>query len=185
MGQRLGSFIGAIAGLLFVLLNAGPLGSPASVVLRVVGVAAFVLAVWYAVVRTRSWPPDPHLDTAAVRTYWICVIAETLAIPLGVLVLVRVLDQPDLTPAWVVFVVGAHFLPFARAFGVELFTLLAWALIAVAVIGALVTALGAPLGAAAAGVLAGFLLLAFAVAGAALRGRTVRLSRPAASTIRS
>ena len=184
MGQRLGSLIGAVGGLLFVLLNAGPLASPVAVALRLAGAAVFVVAVWYAVIRTRSWPPDPQPDTAALRTYWICVIAEALAIPLGALVLIRVLKQPDLTPAWVVLVVGAHFLPFAKAFRVGLFALLAWALVVVAVIGGLVTALGAPIGATAAGVVAGFLLLAFAVAGATLRDRTVRPSQPAASTPR-
>ncbi len=181
MGQRLGSLIGAVGGLLFVLLNAGPLGSPTSTALRLAGAVGFVVAVWYAVIRTRSWTPDPRPGTAALRIYWLCVIGEALAIPIGVLVLVR-LNQPTLTPAWVVLVVGAHFLPFARAFRVPLFTLLAWSLIVVAVIGGLVTAMGAARGATTAGVIAGFLLLAFAVAGATLRGRTGQAFPRAAST---
>lgn len=41
VGQRLGSLIVAVGGLLFVLVNAGSLGAMVSAVLRVVAVVAF------------------------------------------------------------------------------------------------------------------------------------------------
>lgn len=166
VGQRLGSMIGAIGGVAFVLMNAGALGSPLGSVSRVVGVVVFAFAFWYAVIRTRNHPTRPRPPAEALRVYWICVVAEVVAIPLGNQVLVRVFDRPDLTPVWVVFVVGAHFLPFARAFRVPLFTGLGVALIVVALIGGLATVTISPLGAPLAGVVAGFVLLAFAVLGA-------------------
>lgn len=166
VGQRLGSMIGAVGGVLFVLLNAGALGSQVGVVLRVVGVVVFVTTVWYAVIRTRKRPSGSRRPTGALlRVYWICVAAEAVAIPVGVLVLNRVLGRPDLTPAWVVLVVGAHFLPFARVFRVPLMTPLGVVLCVVAAIGGLVTLLITPLGGRLAAVTAGFVMLAFAVMG--------------------
>lgn len=166
MGQRLGSMIGAIGGVVFVLVNAGALGSPVSIVLRIVGVVVFVATIWYAVIRTRNHPPGPRPPAEALRVYRLCVVAEVVAIPVGAQVLVRMFDRPDLTLVWVVFVVGVHFLPFARAFRVPLFTGLGAALVAVAVIGGLVTVTISPAGAPLAGVTAGFVLLAFAFVGA-------------------
>lgn len=157
--------IGAIGGAVFVLVNAGALGSPVSIVLRIVGMVVFVATLWYAVIRTRSHPTGPRPPATALRVYWLCVVAEVVSIPVGAQILVRVFDRPDLTLVWVVLVVGVHFLPFARAFRVPLFTGLGAALVAVAVIGGLVT-MTSPVGAPLAGVTAGFVLLAFAIVGA-------------------
>lgn len=169
MGQRLGSLIAAIGGIVLVLVNSGPLGTPISIVLRVLGVALFAAAVWYAIIRTRNRPAGSMPPRSALRTYWLCVIAEVVAIPVGAQLLIRVFDRSDVVLVWVVFVVGAHFLPFARAFQVPLFTPLAVGLMVVAVIGAVITLLTSPLGAPAAGVTAGFLLLIFAARGGSER----------------
>ncbi len=160
--------IGAIGGVLFVVLNAGPLGSPTSTVLRVVGVVAFALVVWFSVLRPASHRPGPSPSRTALRTYGFCVVGEVVAIVLGAQVLVRLLHSPELVLPWVVLVVGVHFVPFARAFRVPLFAVLGWTLIAVAVVGGVLTvALGAAAAVPAAltGVVAGFVLLAFAGAG--------------------
>lgn len=170
MGQRLGAMIGAVGGLLCVLLNGGALPAPYDLVVWLVGIGVFVAVVWYAVVRTRSLAAGPAPAAQAVRIYWLCVIAELIAIPVGSQVLVRGLDRPVLVPVWVVFVVGVHFLSFARAFGVALFTVLGAALIIVAIAALQV----GPPGAAGAGVAAGALLLTFAVVGAVQQGRLVR-----------
>ena len=166
MGQRIGSLIGALGGLVFVILNASALSSEISIVLRIVAVVVFAVTIWYAVIRRRNEQTEQRPPASALRVYWICVAAEVAAIPLGAQVLMRVFKQPDLTPVWVVFVVGVHFLPFARAFQVPLFAALGAALVVVAVIGGLVTVAVSPLGASWAGVVAGFVLLAFAVLGA-------------------
>lgn len=165
MGQRLGSTIGATGGVTFVLVNAGSLSDIASVVLRIVGIASFGLVVWYAVIRTRNWPAGPLPSAPAMRMYWACVAAEVLAIVLGAQVLIRVLGEPDLILDWVVLVVGLHFLPFAQAFRLPIFTVLGALLIAVALVGGLVTITVSPTGSTWAGVTAGFLLLTFAALG--------------------
>jgi hypothetical protein len=157
----LGSVIGAVAGLVFVLANAGEL--PAAAAFRVAGVIAFVLVI--VVLRRGPAPEPPQPSRTALRTYLLCVAGEVVAIPVGALV-IRGLDGPsELVVVWVVFVVGVHFLPFARAFGLPVFGVLAWTLIVLAVAGgALTLAVDASAGPWTA-VAAGFVLLGFAAAG--------------------
>jgi hypothetical protein len=157
--------IGAIAGLVFVLVNAGGFAGPVDVVLRVLGVAAFAAVTWFGVLRPAAGRPGPEPAPGVLRTYLICVAGEVVAIPLGALLLNRVLDRPQLTPAWVVLVVGVHFLPFARAFQVPLFRALGWTLIGVAVLGGALALTLTPLAVPGAAVAAGFVLLGFAALG--------------------
>ena len=164
-GPRLGSLIGAIAGLVFVLVNAGPFAAPVDVALRVLGVAAFAVVGWYAVLRRAAGRPGPEPSRGALRTYVICVAGEVVAIPLGAQLLIRVMDRPQLTPAWVVLVVGVHFLPFAAAFRVPWFRTLGWTLVGLALVGAALALTLAPLAVPAAAVAAGFVLLGFAALG--------------------
>jgi hypothetical protein len=173
VGPRIGSLIGAVGGLVFILINAGALGQPASSAIRLSGIAIFAGVLWYAVIRTRRWPSGPRPTATSFRIYWVSVIGEVIAIPVGAQVLVR-LHQSVLTPTWVVFVVGVHFLPFARAFATSLFTGLGIALITVAVIGGAAALKVGPRGAAWAGVVAGAVLLAFAAVAAQQQGRHVR-----------
>lgn len=168
MGQRVGSMIGAIGGLVFVLVNAGPLGAPLSLVLRVLGGLVFVSTVWFAVIRSRSVDSGPP-PRSAMRVYAISVVAELVAIVVGAQILVRVLHRPELSLVWVVFVVGVHFIPFSRAFGLARFAVLGVALMVTALIGGLITVLVTPLGSPWTGVVAGFVLLGFAIGAAALR----------------
>jgi hypothetical protein len=156
-----GSVIGAIAGLVFVLANAGEL--PAAAAFRTAGVVAFVLVVVVVLRGPRAEPPRP--SRGALRTYVLCVAAELVAVPVGALV-IRTLDgPPELVVVWVVLVVGVHFLPFAWAFGLPVFGVLARTLIALALVGgALTLAVDAGAGPWTA-VAAGFVLLGFAATG--------------------
>ena len=168
----LGSVIGAVAGLVFVLANAGDL--PAATVWRVAGGLAFVLVI--VALRRGPVAEPPRPSRTALRTYGLCVLGEVLAIPVGALV-IRALDGPaELVVVWVVFVVGVHFLPFARAFGLPVFDLLAGTLIVLAVVGGVLTlavdAVAGPWTA----VLAGFALLAFAGLGPRLAAAGKKLS---------
>lgn len=172
MGQRLGSLIGAIGGMMFVLINAGALGSPLSVVLRVLEALLLLATIWCAVVRSRGATDDGPPSRSALRTYWICVAAEVVAIIAGAQVFIRVLGRPELSLVWVVFVLGVHFVPFAWAFGFTRFAVLGVVLMAVAVVGGLVTVLVTPLGSPVTGVVAGIVLLGFAL-GAGLVGPRV------------
>lgn len=168
MGQRIGSMIGAIGGLVFVLVNAGPLGTALSLVLRVLGGLVFVATVWFAVIRSRTVDSGPP-PRSAMREYAISVVAELVAIVVGAQILVRVLHRPELSLVWVVFVVGVHFIPFSRAFGLARFAVLGVALMVMALIGGLITVLVTPLGSPWTGVVAGLVLLGFAIGAAALR----------------
>ncbi len=96
-----------------------------------------------------------------------------VALPVGAAVITNVLDEPDAVPVWVVFVVGAHFLPFARAFHLPVFLWLSLSLVVVSVVGA-VLSLAFDSGAAAGwtAVAAGFVLLGFSAVGP-------RLAQPA------
>lgn len=162
---RTGSLIGAIGGVLFVVLNAGALGAPTSLVLRVIGVAAFAFVLWWSVLRPGAPRPGPRPSRTALRTYLLCVAGEVVAIPAGAQLLVRVVHRPELVLPWVVLVLGVHFLPFARTFRVPLFAALAWALVALGLLGGVLAVVTGPVAAAVTAVLAGFVLLAFAAAG--------------------
>ena len=164
-GPRTGSLVGAIGGVLFVLLNAGSAGGPAGVVLRVAGVAGFAFVLWFSVLRPAARRPGPAPAPRALRTYLVCVAGEVVAIPLGAQVLTRLADRPGLVLPWVVVVVGIHFVPFAHAFGVRLFAVLGGTLVAVGVLGGALALAVDPRAAALSGVVAGFVLLAFAAAG--------------------
>ncbi len=163
-GSKIGSWVGVVAGLVFVTVNAGGLPDPWPVVLRIAGVVA-AAAVAVVIVRARvvdATPPSPR----AIRIYGWCVTAMVVAIPVGASLLNGPIDAPELTVVWVVAVVGAHFLPFAAAFDAPVFRPLALALLAVAAAGAATTLVtGGEEPAAATAVTAGFVLLGFAALG--------------------
>lgn len=124
------------------------------------------LAVIAVTIRSGSrTPAGPPPDRRAWRVYLVCMVAMVAAFPLGSLVLTRVFERPVLVLPWVVLVVGAHFLPFAAAFQAGIFRTMAWTLIAIALIGGLVTVLVDPVASPLTGVVAGFALLAFGAAG--------------------
>lgn len=159
-GRALGSTVGAVGGLVFVLVNAGAL--PAALLLRLLAAVLFAATVLLAL-RVRDPGPPPSRE--ALRVYGFCVLAEVLAIPVGAAVL-RALDRSELVLVWVVLVLGVHFVPFARAFAAPVFALLGWALVAVAVVGGVVTlATGDADVAPATATVAGFVLLAFSLYG--------------------
>ncbi|GAA2332178.1 hypothetical protein GCM10009854_04230 [Saccharopolyspora halophila] len=153
------ALVGIVFGAVFVLVNAGGLPGPWDGVARIAGVCLIVTAAWRGLIRARpledTWP-------GSARAYWIAVGVEIVAIPAGAVVLNRVLELPDLVVLWVVFVVGAHFLP-ARMFAIGRYAELGVVLMLLAV-GSAAAHLAAglswvpSLGA----VLAGMVLLAFA-----------------------
>ncbi len=168
-GARIGSLIGSIGGLVFVLINAGSLAAPLDTVLRVLGGLAFAAVVWFAVARPRAGvaPAGPP-SRRAIRVYGTSVTAMALAIPVGAGLINNVLHRPELTVPWVVLAVGLHFLPFASAFDAPVFARLAWTMAAVAVAGAALSLAVGATGAAWTGVLAGFVLLGFSASGPGL-----------------
>ncbi|MEO6604789.1 MAG: hypothetical protein ABIN55_04175 [Aeromicrobium sp.] len=173
-GPQLGSLIGAVAGALFIVINAGGTGSAGPI--RIVGIALFLAAVFWGVVRAPEASPA-QLSSDAGRIYRLSVVAEIVAIPLGAAVINNVLDRPELTVLWVVAVVGLHFLPFARAFDTTMYAWLGWAMIAIATCGIAATlATGRDSTAAWFAVTAGIVVLGFCVVGPRLAATTARRS---------
>ncbi|KQZ67033.1 hypothetical protein [Nocardioides sp. Root151] len=170
-GRQIGGLIGAGGGLVFVLANAGEL--PGATALRVVGVACFVVLVAWLVVRTPAAPPTP--TPAALRIYWTCVLGELVAIPAGAAVL-RQLGHAELVPAWVLLVVGTHFVPFAQAFRLPLFARLGLVLIAIALAGMASSLAGVDDAVPLAAVAAGFVLFAAVAVGSLQREATAVVS---------
>ncbi len=173
--RPIGSAVGAIAGLVFVLINAGTV--PAPLFWRLVAAVAFVAIIWFVVVRGPDVVQTPP-DRSALRTYGFSVMAMVVAIPLGARILSQTLDRPDAVLVWVVFVVGVHFLPFAHAFHLPIFRWLAASMIVVSAIGAVgVLISDSAVAAGWTGVAAGFVLMFFSAVGP-------RLSRVDSSGVR-
>lgn len=152
------SAVCVIFGLVFVLVNAGGLPGPWDVAARVAGLL-LLLAAAGGILRSHA---SSESWSGSAKAYWVAVALEIVAIPVGATLLTRVLDQPDLVVLWVVFVVGAHFVP-ARSFGIGRYTVLGIVLMLLAVAGAatyLVTDLSCVPSAGA--VMAGMALLGFA-----------------------
>jgi uncharacterized protein DUF7010 len=175
-GAQLGSLIGAIAGLLFILVNAG--GTGAGGPIRAGGVVLFLAALWWGVARVPPSAPA-SLSERAGRIYWLSVGAEVVSIPLGAAVINNVLDRPELTVLWVVAVVGVHFLPFSQAFGARMYAWLGTAMILLALAGAIVTvAAGSDSAPSWFAVMAGVVLLGFCVAGPRLAAAAPTSAHP-------
>ncbi|CAN5603174.1 hypothetical protein BH11ACT8_BH11ACT8_11930 [soil metagenome] len=170
--------IGATFGLVFVLVNAGTVDTPWSWVLRALGVVAFAGVMW------RAWS---HADVAvqprpsALRVYWASVALEVVALIAGTRLLAAH-GHGEYGVAWVAFVVGFHFLPFAWAFRVPSFLGLGLVLMALGVLGAVLGLAGAGDGAiaVAAGVGSGFVLVAWAAGPGATGSASSRPGAPGA-----
>jgi hypothetical protein len=181
--EKLGSLVGAVFGLVFVVVNAGTLPTVIGTVLRALAVVAF-LVVLDALRRPRR--PRRTVASAAGRPggggfgtgYWLVVAAEVVSIAVGVRVLGGPLDTPDARVAWVAFVVGVHFVALAVVWAESVFHWLGGSMAACGVLGLTLAFAGAPHAAVASigGVLPGALLLAFAVWGATV-GTDSRRSR--------
>jgi hypothetical protein len=163
--DRIGSFIGAIGGLAFVQANAAAFPYGVALALRVAAVVAFV-AVLRALHRVQR--PAP-VRTGPPRSlgvgYGGIVVAEVLAIVIGLRLLSGPLDTPAAAPAWIALVVGAHFVALAVLLRQPTLTRLGCAIAVCGVAGLVVAVLGTAdaLVAAVAGVVPGALLLAAAV----------------------
>ena len=143
-----------------MLVNAGRLGEPTAMTVRVAAAVFFVAALWFGVLKAPA-APDVKPGRAAMRVYWMSVLFEVIAIPLGAAVINFGLGMPEVVVVWVVFVVGVHFQPFARAFGLPMFAVLSRTLTGLAAVGAVLTVLSSPVFAAWTAVLAGVVLLGF------------------------
>lgn len=124
-GQRLGSLIGGIFGLIYVEVNAGSLPGPWGTALRIAaGVAVAGLAALLALARGPRAPVRQGVGGGFGGSYWLVVAAEVAAIPAGAALLNGPAGLPRAVVAWVSVVVGVHFLVLARIWRLPLFRLL-------------------------------------------------------------
>ncbi len=163
-GQRIGSLIAATFGLIYVLVNAGPLSAPWTLTLRVLAAVAFVavlVATFHAGVPSRDGGGQQRRLFG--RGYWFVVAAEFVALYLGVRVLSGPLDTPQAGVAWVSLVVGVHFFALAVVFGQRFFHSLGGVITACGVIGLVLATTGGSEATISlvAGVLPGAVLLGF------------------------
>jgi len=161
VATRLPPLIAIGFGLAFVLINAPSLPHPWPSWARLGAIAvAVVLAAW---VLLRPVRPAPRPGRHAMVVYWRWVAIEAAAIFVGARSLMW-LDAKEFGVIWVIAVVGVHFIPFARAFHRPSYRVLGGLLIALAAVGAVLTARWGATGSALAGVLAGAVLLVVAAA---------------------
>lgn len=183
-GQAVGSFIGALFGLVYVVVNSGPLPAAAQWPLRALGVLGFVGAVSAVLSRRGRSPshPDSSAPQARVfsRSYWLVVLAEAVALFGGVRVLSGPLALPEAGVAWVSLVVGVHFFALALVFGQRFFHLLGAVIATCGAVGFGLVLAGAREASVSlvGGVLPGVTLLAFAWWGAARIPRTSHVDTP-------
>lgn len=175
-GARLGTLIGSIGGLAFAAGNAGGLPQPLPWLAPAVAVALLVAVLVWRIVSGRLGDPRPPSEDA-FRVYWISVGLMVLSFIVGAQLLMRVFDATYLTPAWVAFAVGAHFVPFARTFGAPVFAVLGVAMMAETVVGGALAVLVDERFAAAAAVAVGLTMLGCMLAGPDL-GRSLAKARP-------
>lgn len=183
--QKLGSVIGSVFGLVFVLVNTGSLPTLSAMLLRVLGIAAFVAVV------VASRRPDPVTrpgpeGSGFGRGYWFVVALEVVAIFAGLALLNGPLDMPKAGVAWVAVVVGAHFFGLAAVWHRALFSWLGAPMLLCGVVGLVLAAAGARQAAVdlVGGVLPGFLLLGFGLWGSTRAGSPAAAS-PSPSGARS
>ncbi|MEP6561989.1 MAG: hypothetical protein ABJD68_13065 [Nakamurella sp.] len=150
-GQKVGSTIAAVFGVIFVLLNTGELPSVIGWTLRAIALIAFA-SVLFAVLRADRKSPASVRDAAGAATqgaspfgwaYWLVVVAEVVALFGGVRLLTGPLGQPNGGVAWVSFVVGVHFFALAALFHAPFFNWLGAAVTMCGVVGLILVFAGA------------------------------------------
>ncbi|MFI6029917.1 hypothetical protein [Amycolatopsis magusensis] len=137
----LGGLIAAVFGTVFVMVNANePLNPTVGLIVRVLAglaLASFLIMGVLALRRGLAAPPSAEAKGATwfgVR-YWLVVVGELVLFAAGSAVL-RLLDAPPQTGvAWVAFVVGIHFIPFASIWHERSILVPAYVLTALGVLG--------------------------------------------------
>jgi hypothetical protein len=178
VGVKIGAAVAAICGLDFIHGAAEGLPGGMQAALRGLGVVACIGVVALTMLRRGgNLRSGPSLGVRTWLVYWAMVVFELLVLRVGSSALIQA-DHAELCIALSALIVGAHFLPFAKAFGFSDFKPLAWALIALGLIGgglSLVVGSGAGVVVAGvAGVLSGVVMFAFSLR----LGRTIATVRP-------
>jgi hypothetical protein len=158
--RRWGAVIGVAGGLLFVFSYSPALGTPSSIIAKVAAVGLALAVLLGHFVRPRSLGAFREPTRTALLVYVACVAGELAAIAGGSRLLTT-LGHDQLRPALIASIVGAHFIPFAWAFGERMFTHLGLALLTLGLAGVITGYAGVTHAAQIAAVLSGLVMLAF------------------------
>lgn len=115
-----GGLIGIVGGAAFVFGGVAGLPEPAQAPLRWAAAGVVALALVAVLFCRRALPAPRPPAAGAGRVYGVCVVAMLLLMPFTRLAALA-LDAPTAQISLVAAVVGAHFLPFARAFHAPVF----------------------------------------------------------------
>jgi hypothetical protein len=140
-GARVGALIGAVGGVLFVVLNAWPLGEPWTNVAIGIGVAWFLWDL-RAIMRVPEDPDAVRPDARQMQAFWIVVALEVILIIGGTQLAIRVLEIPSASLPWVATVLGVHWLVFRMVFRQEVFLWLGCFTLTCGVVGLMVALTG-------------------------------------------
>ncbi len=110
-GRAIGSSIGAAFGVVFVIANAGALGRPTEVALRLLALGAFMACLVCVVRSSRVAVAGEPLHFGP--EYWAVVAGEVAFLLAGRYILNGPLDRPEAALPWLTLVVGVHFFPLA------------------------------------------------------------------------
>jgi hypothetical protein len=157
--RRWGSVIGLVGGMTFVGSYSTVLGTMASTIAWVAGLALVSVALFAHYVRPVPLGPLARPRPLALAAYVGCVLGELTVIAVGSRALTAA-GHDDLRPALIAAVVGLHFIPFAWAFHERMFFYLGGVLALIGAAGLLAGALGVPHAADALAVVAGLVMLA-------------------------
>jgi hypothetical protein len=180
--QKLGLLIGAVLGLVFVLVNAATLPTGIATAVRGLGAVAFLLVLLVAIRRpSRPAAPGRAGGMGFGTGYWLVVGAEVIAIVVGVRLVTGPLDAPDAGVAWVALVVGLHFVALAVVWAQPSFHWLGGSIAGCGLLGLVLGFTGSPTAAVhtVGGILPGALLLGFALWGVLSSTESSRVRRGA------
>ncbi|MFD8702122.1 hypothetical protein ACFV1W_05760 [Kitasatospora sp. NPDC059648] len=148
--DQLGRLIGSGFGLVFVEANAGALPTGVAVPLRAVGVAVFLALVLLgrrrpqAAAESGGEPRGEPGGASFGGRYWLVVVAEVVAIAVGLAVINKVLHTPQATVGWIALVIGVHFFGLAVAWQRPALRLLGAGMAACGALGMVLAFCGAP-----------------------------------------
>ena len=111
------SLIGAILGLIYILVNADALPSPEAPVLRIIGIVSFVVLMARLRAASTAEPlRAPSAETGFGRSYWLVVALEAIAALGGATILSQAFSTPRADLPWITLIVGTHFFALAVVF---------------------------------------------------------------------
>lgn len=138
------SLIGAVLGLIYILVNAKAFAVPGAWALRTLGIIAFVVVMRRLRAASKAEPaPAPSHESGFGRSYWVVVAAEVIIALGGATILSQVFSAPQADLSWITLIVGTHFFALAVVFDQPRFHVLGAVITGCGIAGLIAVAAGA------------------------------------------